>query len=623
MEPQLNSLSALLLDGADFSRHAVIGSDGQATGVLSSLSRVNFFVGPNNSGKSTFLRQILRIDKYRFGPVGGFSEIAKLAADFKSGVTAIAGRGIQEISGLVTGVANLPRFDIISEGDKPFAELVKWVDFAAAAKSTDLNVSSSSLGGMYDFDGLALRLRQLGAEIKPQLDAAIAAIPKTNKLLRLYIPTLRGLRPFANAGDCYAVRTQTDYFPTTPVPAIFTGLTLRDEVEELQMGDFAARKSVERFQNFLSKEFFNGEPVYLLPRKGKDVLYVKIGDEVELPVYELGDGIQMIIITTFPLFKNDAQASVVCIEEPELYLHPGFQRVLLKTLTSFPRNIYFIATHSNHLLDLTLDFEGVSIFTFCKSLEDSEQPERRARFTIERVSSHDHRTLQLLGTRNSSVFLSNCTIWVEGITDRRYLSHYLDLYQQSLSRSGNGTPNPPFIAEEDLHYSFVEYAGSNITHWSFLDEVNDPIEVERVCSRLFLVTDRDDQTNQTKVERHEKLAAKLGPRYYRLECREVENLIAPAILHAVVGGYEGANAKLNSVTYQEYKNEPLGTFIETRLLKEKQRKGRYATDSGAVTDKLMFCERAIEATTALDQLTEEAQELTKRLYSFIRQENCK
>jgi predicted ATP-dependent endonuclease of OLD family len=449
----------------------------------------------------------------------------------------------------------------------------------------------------------------------------LAKIPKTEKLFRLYIPALRGLRPFGDIGDCYSQRTQSDYFNTTPVPTIFTGLTLRNEIEELQLGDYSARKSVERFQKFLGKEFFNGQEVALLSRKGKDVLYVKIGQEVELPIYDLGDGIQTIIITTFPLFKNEHRAALVCIEEPELYLHPGFQRVLLKTLASFSRNIYFIATHSNHLLDLTLDFEGVSIFTFHKTLEQSDQPEAQAKFAVERVSSHDHRALQLLGTRNSSVFLSNCTVWVEGITDRRYFSHFLDLYQKALSAESGDLSNKQFIAEEDLHYSFVEYAGSNITHWSFLDEIVDPIEVERLCGRLFLVTDKDDASNPAKRERHEKLAAKLDNRYYLLGCREVENLLSPAILETVVRSYEGTEAPFNSVTHDDYKDEPLGNFIEHKLLTAKQRKGSYATESGSVTDKLTFCERAINVLTDFKQLSDEAQNLTRRIYEFIKQEN--
>ena len=169
----------------------------------------------------------------------------------------------------------------------------------------------------HDFDGISARLRELGGLIKPRLDETLAKIPKTEKLLRLYIPALRGLRPFGDIGDCYSQRTQSDYFNTTPVPTIFTGLTLKTEIEELQQGDYSARKSVERFQKFLAREFFNGQEVALLSRKGKDVLYVKVGQEVELPIYELGDGIQTIIITTFPLFKSEQQAALVCIEEPE------------------------------------------------------------------------------------------------------------------------------------------------------------------------------------------------------------------------------------------------------------------------------------------------------------------
>ena len=29
--------------------------------------------------------------------------------------------------------------------------------------------------------------------------------------------------------------------------------------------------------------------------------------------------------------------------------------------------------------------------------------------------------------------------------------------------------------KEDYHYSFVEYGGNNITHWSFLDKEETPI----------------------------------------------------------------------------------------------------------------------------------------------------
>src|SRR6266481_5930628 len=65
--------------------------------------------------------------------------------------------------------------------------------------------------------------------------------------------------------------------------------------------------------------------------------------------------------------------------------------------------------------------------------------------------------------QNSSVFLSNSTIWVEGITDRRYVSHYLDLYQNHLrDESEANSLSAPRRYRQDLHYSFVEYAGATL-----------------------------------------------------------------------------------------------------------------------------------------------------------------
>ena len=90
-----------------------------------------------------------------------------------------------------------------------------------------------------------------------------------------------------------------------------------------------------------------------------------------------------------------------------------------------------------------------------------------------------------LGVQNSSVFLSNCTIWVEGITDRHYVKHFLDLHKKE-------NKDDPDICDfnEDYHYSFVEYGGNNITHWSFLDKEETPINVEKLCGRLFLLADK-------------------------------------------------------------------------------------------------------------------------------------
>jgi len=296
------------------------------------------------------------------------------------------------------------------------------------------------------------------------------------------------------------------------------------------------------------------------------------------------------------------------------------QRILLTVFNNFPDYQYFLTTHSNHFLDITLDLQNVSVYTFIKELETAEKKERDATFEITNVSNEDRRALELLGVRNSSVFLSNCTIWVEGITDRRYLSHFLELYQMKIEEEATKNATAISIFKEDLHFSFVEYGGSNITHWSFLDNEDDAIRVESLCGKLFLITDKDN--SKAKSERHEKLRAKLGARYYCLLCKEIENILMPHVIKSVVNKYENNSTDINAFFQEEYKDAPLGTFIESRVLAGKQkRKGSYASESGTVSDKVNFCQFAIASLQTFEDLSPEAKDLIKNIYTFIKENN--
>lgn len=98
----------------------------------------------------------------------------------------------------------------------------------------------------------------------------------------------------------------------------------------------------------------------------------------------------------------------------------------------FSNHQYFITTHSNHLIDLSLDYDNLSIFRFEKQ-ED--------KIKISNCTRDDNKTLQLIGAKPSSIYNSNCTIWVEGITDRLYIRKYLELYQNKLIVEKNWKEN--------------------------------------------------------------------------------------------------------------------------------------------------------------------------------------
>lgn len=593
------------------------GFDGEKR--LRPLAKLNVFVGANNSGKSRLMRAIASIEKLSvlpnfaaFGSSEFYDELHAVLSEVKVDVLGIlTSTRCTDVSGVRAFVESFPLNRYMLEGGKQIGECISALEKMVSIEQSNYSDSHSRP------EIAAANIQRVANEAIPKLppiSEEARSIPVTKKL---YIPTLRSLRSLGK-GDGFERRTRADYFSEAKHVEIFTGRTLYSDIEQLVRGDLNQRATLRKFEAWLSETFFRGEAVTIIPRIGQTTLTIKIGDEQEQPIHNLGDGIQAILILAFPLFVRENEHLLVFIEEPELFLHPWLQRVLLEMLhTRFQRHQYFFTTHSNHFLDLTLDIESVSVFAFEKQLEEKSEQEKPPRYTVTNVSRSDRRPLELLGVRNSSVLLTNCTIWVEGITDRRYLAHWISLYQQQPPESAPGVKAK--YLKEDLHFSFVEYSGGNITHWSFLDE--EGTDVKRLCGKLFLIADNDGADPESaRGKRHAKLAAKLVDSFYLLPTREIENLLTPEILKLVLDAYGEASDNLNEPKQEDYVAEKLGEFIEGKIIKDsakKKRKGSYAGDSGTVSDKMKFSERAIAAMKSFDSLSLDAQELTKRVVAFI------
>ncbi|WP_192797775.1 MULTISPECIES: AAA family ATPase [Bacillus cereus group] len=609
-------ISEILLDDEKYQNYEFIGC--KENKKINNLSKVNIFVGANNSGKSRMLRELFQEDGLKFIPADiDISEINNVITEYKRNIISILD------GNHMVGYGNIEKDEIESMKELEYIlaneDFLKYFD-DTVEKSLNLagtpSVSYSGFGGSYaEHSKINRQMKEMSLSIKERIET-VRGVNKNYKFRKVYIPTLRGLRGFENNENYYLNRTKKDYFPSKEVE-IFTGLDLYEEVKKLLLGSLEDREKIADFQKFLGESFFDGQKVTLIPSINSDVLHVKIGDEKEQPVYKLGDGIQSLIILTFPLFKYREEKLLLFIEEPELYLHPGMQRKFLDIVMSgdFEGFQYFITSHSNHFLDITLDMEKISIYSFGKELETKVTKEKNANFIVENVSNEENNVLQMLGVRNSAVLLSNCTIWVEGITDRYYIRHFLNIYQKSLKEKQT--------YKEDIHYSFVEYSGNNITHWSFLDEdaseeeTFSSINESRVCGTLFLITDKD---SKKKEKRQQKLAEKLQERYYCLDCKEIENLLSVQTLRKVIASYEKVDETTldfkSTFTERSYKNKSLGTFIDENL-NNSNRRGSYASASGTVSDKVEFCKRAISFTGTINDLSAEAKRLCEKLYEFI------
>lgn len=591
------------------------------------LSLINIFIGANNSGKSMFLRGLVQLLEFDFqtnnydGTIFR-SFIEKINPLFKS----IFEPGLSKVGNIEK--YHFDDLNPLSDYISSTNPIHKIVD----QKLNELKDSSGS-GITYDSGATAARTEQ---ELKILLrEYGKKAINQYKKLnidtdiggyKRYYIPILRGMRPLTSKSQNeYRNRTNKDYFIKMNEPhtefEVFTGIELFNILKNKLLGEPQDREDVKSYEEYLSKYFFQSMPITLIPKEGADTVHIKIGDEDQFPIFNLGDGLQSLIISTFNIFM-EKERSLFFIEEPDMCMHPSMQRAFLEVLTKHRQHQYFITTHSNHFLDMTLDFSNISLFHFrkIKSSEDHL-------FQIRIASTGDQNILSDLGVKNSSVFLSNSTIWVEGITDRLYLRAYMSKYIEELKDKEKEKHKILSGLNEDYHYSFVEYQGANITHWSFdpKDQNLERIKANYLCASALLIADGDIRSKSELVKIFKSM---LGDRFIILPCKEIENLIPIEILKEIVTKkFEANKVSTDQLIYKDYSGskDGLGKYLDDLLGLEGDNK-LFSSETGTIVSnkKVGFCKVAVKAMNdpAIEwTLTPKLKELCESIFNHVEEQN--
>nr|WP_095928626.1 AAA family ATPase [Flavobacterium sp. ACN2] len=290
-------------------------------------------------------------------------------------------------------------------------------------------------------------------------------------------------------------------------------------------------------------------------------------------LHDLGDGIQSLIILMYTIFIAP-ENTMVFIDEPELNLHPGMQRLFLEQITNNPaltkkKLTYVIATHSNHLLDLTIEKDNISVYSFSKK--------ENGKFQIKNVNAGNNEIIRELGVNNSSVFLANSSIWVEGISDRNYIKAFLIAYCNSEKKS---------MPREDIDFAFLEYAGSNLVHYEFSYEENDNIKAFALNNKIFILAD-NDSGKEEKHEKHKELC-ELNPENLKYKStspyREIENLLSGEIWSKTmielcnknkikkeeekISVQESINNKIAKTNLENYKDKYIGEYLKALKISE-------------------------------------------------------
>jgi AAA15 family ATPase/GTPase len=580
------------------------------------LKPINFFIGENNSGKSRLLRTILT-SKNNSTAIKDLDPATLLEKIYRE--TTIDSFQLHEFNSSLYQEAHVL---LISK-----AKELTMHNLLTNIKNEMSNVyhrSRSSLNTT-QFDHFSHEFFKRYIDIE-NFEKIINI--DFSQFEKVYIPLLRGLRPLDKESDRYQERTINDYFKSNSNSAkysIFTGHSIYNEIKNSLLGSHENRVRVREFEKYLSSNFFNNNEITLIPRINEDVVYLKEGNKQERRISDLGDGLQSIIILTFKVFMAE-KPTAFFIEEAEQHLHAGMQRALINAYAQHAEHMYFITTHSNHFVDISQELECISLQRVYQKLEGSIECSY-----IDSLSDKSE-MLADLGVRASSVLLANCSLWVEGITDKLYLATFMNKYLTDLDDHYKVFKLKNY--KENLHYIFTEYQGSNITHWDFSnnqESVNSQTKAKSLTSNILLIADNDIEG---KADRAAVLRRDLKENFLLLDFKEIENHIPAIIVEKTANTrWKTFNQKddatfeiLNLEQTELHTQEGIGSILESYVKNNTTERIFFKEKSGTIKDKVKFCHTAISIMNDPDtnwELTPELKIYCKHIWEHIEKCNPK
>lgn len=465
-------------------------SIGEAAVTLDLTKKINVLVGANNCGKSNVLRALDHLN-------GKQKKSTYTDADYHDLLKT------KEPTFLFSGVIKMPNngqlpawFSFVLQGSSPSPTIAFWDD--------------------WDQNAMDRFMREFkGHGIGQWLDKSDLQGYKRSRAAEIVGPALRGLSPVLIIPQFRKIDASTSDYSVD-------GKGIVNRLAGWDRPNFGQRddgKKLVQIRDLLRGLIQEPDAEICVSREKSEIL-VTVRD-LQLPLESYGTGIHEIIILAIAVLS--VEETIVCIEEPEIHLHPLLQRRFLEFLRTQTSNRYIITTHSPALIAPASDVAVSHLW-----LENGVTKSRSIATSVDSL-----RALDDLGAQASDLLQANSVIWVEGPSDRIYINRWIELLHPGKFREG-------------IDYSIMFYGGRLLSHISLNrdqnvetpeDEAEELIQLLRINQHSALLIDSDrrrsgDQINPTK-QRILKESKTSGVYCWISPGREIENCLPCAAISEV------------------------------------------------------------------------------------------